>query len=193
MIKAVSLIAGFVFGVFLAVAAQAGLVSPPALLEITNVPPNDTLNLRDGPSGSSADIGDLKNGDLVEVLNTQGNWGMIGHGEGDAWISLRYTKQVARPVLSSGLPVGLGCSGTEPFWSLDLLKLGAISIDGASQPILQSGVSRNSSIAYFFSTPDSVGVLRAQQCSDSMSDRTYGWQIDFVSGQGLYSGCCFIR
>ncbi|MBV1865124.1 MAG: SH3 domain-containing protein [Rhodobacteraceae bacterium] len=162
-------------------------------MEITNVPLNDTLNLRAGPSGSSADIGDLYNGDLVEVLGIQGNWGMIGRGEGDAWISLTYTKEVARPALSSGLPVGLGCSGTEPFWSLNLLKIGAISISGASQPILQSGVSRNSSIAYFFSTSDSVGVLRAQQCSDGMSDRTYGWQIDVVSGQELFSGCCSIR
>ena len=193
MFKAVSLIAGFAFGVIWAGAAQAGIVSPPLLLEIANVPLNDTLNLRAGPSGSSADIGDLDNGDLVEVLNIQGNWGMIGHGEGDAWISLSYAKQVVRPVLSSGLPVGLGCSGTEPFWSLNLLKLGAVSFDGASQPILQSGVSRNSSVTYFFSTPDTVGILRAQQCSDGMSDRTYGWQIDVVSGQGLFSGCCSTR
>lgn len=190
MFKAILFIVGFVVCSFFASIAQAKAIIPPLLMEITNVPVNDTLNLRAGPSGSSADIGDLNNGDRVEILDIQGNWGMIGRGEGNAWISLRYARQVARPVLGSGLPVGLVCTGTEPFWSLGLMQLGTLQFNGASQPILQSGVSRNSTVTYFFSTPEVVGILRGQQCSDGMSDRTYGWQVDIVTGQGLYSGCC---
>jgi len=172
---------------------KADIVSPPRLVEITGVPANDTLNLRQRPSGNSADIGDLHNGEQVEILSTQGNWGLIGRGEGDGWISLRYTQQVSRPILASGLPVGLACFGTEPFWSMNLLKLGVVSVDGVSQPILESGISMNDTQTYFLATPEIVGILRAQQCSDGMSDRTYGWQFDVVTGQGLFSGCCSVR
>lgn len=162
----------------------------PELVQIARVPVGDTLNVRAQPSGKSADLGDLKNGDRVEILTVQGNWGRILWGEGNGWISLSFADRIKRPTLASGLPVGLNCAGTEPFWSLRLLKLGVAYLNGASLPISKSGSSANSSIGYYFTAPETTGVLYRGFCSDGMSERDYGWKIDLVTPRGMLSGCC---
>ncbi len=162
----------------------------PELVQIARVPQGDTLNVRAQPSGKSADLGDLKNGDTVEILTVQGNWARILWGEGNGWISLSFTDRIKRPALASGLPVGLNCAGTEPFWSLRLLKPGVAYFNGASLPISQSGRSANSSLGYYFTAPDTTGVLYREFCSDGMSEREYGWKIDLVTPRGMLSGCC---
>ena len=173
--------------------AQGQLVQPPQLAQIVDVPANDTLNVRAAASATSKDIGDLQNGSSVELLELQDGWARIIWSEGDGWISKRYTEELIRPALPSGLPLGLACGGTEPFWDLRLFKLGAMSLDGVTQPITASGTSENNRHAYYFKTPDTTGILRAKLCSDGMSDRKYGWEIDVVTGQGLRSGCCWVR
>ncbi len=181
---------GLLLGIENSAFAQGQLLQPPQLVQIVNVPANDTLNVRAAALATSKDIGDLQNGVSVELLEIQDGWARIIWGEGDGWISARYTRETLRPALPSGLPLALDCGGTEPFWDLRLYRLGTVSINGGSQPITASGISRNNRYAYFFQTPEATGVLRAKICIDGMSDRNYGWEIDVVTGQGMLSGCC---
>lgn len=162
----------------------------PELVQIVRVPAGDTLNVRAEPSVRAADLGDLKNGDTVEILEVQGKWARILWREANGWISQSYTAPLVRPTLSSGLPVGLSCSGTEPFWSAKLFKLGSLYLNGASLPITKSGVSQNTTVGYYFSAPEITGILYRVTCGDGMSDRDYGWKLDLVTPQGMLSGCC---
>lgn len=184
-----------VFGVFQVNTLMAQQTETfPRLVTITNVPANDSLNIRQAARADSQDIGDLSNGDQVELLEQLGGWSRILWQEGNGWIATKFTRPTERPQLASGLPTGLQCGGTEPFWSVKLLKLGVAYYDGGSYLIQKSGVSRNDATStYYFTAEGLNGVLRRAACNDGMSDRSYGWRIDLIDGQGLQSGCCSLR
>ena len=166
----------------------------PRLVKIINVPATETLNVRQAATVVSQNIGDLGNGDQVELLEQVGGWSRILWQEGNGWIATRFTQPIERPQLASGLPTGLQCGGTEPQWSVKLLKLGVAYYNDGSYLIQKSGISRNNGTdAYYFSGEGLNGVLRRAACNDGMSDRIYGWRIDLIDGQGMFSGCCFLR
>ena len=175
----------------------------PSMARVANILGNDILNVRARATVESRDIGDLSPGERVEVvrLNDDGSWAQIIVTEGNGWISTKYLEPVARPQSNGGLPLNLTCTGTEPFWSLQLgpdeaatLKIAAAA-EQVPMVLEWSGASRNLGPgAYGFSGVGSSGVLRRAQCFDGMSDREYGWAIDIIllnsNGSQLYSGCC---
>jgi uncharacterized membrane protein len=178
-----------------------GAETAPTLARVAQIAADDPLNVRALPKVSSADIGDLNLGDMVEVLqrSADGKWSQILWQEGNAWISSAYLVDVARPRLDSGLPVHLSCGGNEPSWSVDLSKTGGFrltSLHGldADEQISWSTTSRNEGDStHAFATPSFTGVLRREMCTDGASEANYGWRLDLIGPTDtpeLLSGCC---
>ena len=62
-----------------------------------------SLNIREKPSASSEDLGSLKKGEKVTILDTEGNWGKIEYKTGEyGWISLNYVNMTSTSTDSSG-------------------------------------------------------------------------------------------
>jgi hypothetical protein len=51
----------------------------------------DVLNVRTGPGVENSLVGGLRKGEVVKVVETQGDWGMIGPQE---WIHMGYTEKI---------------------------------------------------------------------------------------------------
>jgi uncharacterized membrane protein len=198
--------------IFLPVAAFA---QTPGLFDVTGVASNDVLNIREAPSGSSAKIGALAfNQKAVEVITTSedGRWGLVNSEERSGWIAMRFMHaSAAMPV---NLPAGLACSGTEPFWSLTLNQNGTANADWSPMGLTDDqdsvyasywsgGAQNRNAPVYGFELLDELtgsnvkasGIIRAELCSDGMSDRDYGFAIELLLSGGqrnLVSGCCSI-
>jgi uncharacterized membrane protein len=200
------------FSMILPVAAFA---QTPGLFDVIGVASDDVLNIRESPSGSSAKIGALShNQKAVEVITTteDGRWGLVNSEERSGWIAMRFMHaSAAMPV---NLPAGLACSGTEPFWFLSLNQNGTATADWSPMGLtdVQDSVyasfwssrpqNRTSQIFGFElldeltgSNVKASGIIRAELCSDGMSDRDFGYAIELLLSGGernLISGCCSI-
>jgi len=199
------------------VALAAALASPanatqegwPALFDVAGVAPNDRLNIRAAPSASAARIGSLApDATGVEVIRPDDRlrWGLVNTGEGTGWVSLAYLARRAGQ-WDGALPRIARCFGTEPFWSIQLEwegeRDGALSFKALDEPERQFGVlrvtgSQNSRNRHALVSSGEAGTLtllvRGAMCSDGMSDRAYGLEVDALleDGEGLrmLSGCC---
>jgi uncharacterized membrane protein len=168
----------------------------PAIYSVAGVSGGDVLNVRSGPSTDHPVIGGLPNGAEVEVTATAGDgWARILRGEGNGWVAMRYLKAHG----ADETPIALYCGGTEPFWSLTLEPDGALTfteIDGEPSnvsPNWRHSVTGRPNGSFAVGTDGYVTLFHRRDCSDGMSDRTYGWALDFLrtGGQGEYlQGCC---
>jgi len=188
------------------VAAHAQSLILPEVFAVSGVAANDTLNVRQAPSGRSADIGDIFPNQLVEViaLNENQQWGQIIWQEGNGWISMQYLAPIERPhMLDSVMPLGISCSGNEPFWSaviqpnqmLTFTDYSAANQTAVAQPIRQSTSAIGMQpFSFAFVAGSFTGLLERAQCSDGMSDISYGWQLRLLNrssaGLQLRIGCC---
>lgn len=180
----------------------------PALYYVEGVAADDVLNIRAAPSATSDIVGNILPGtegiEVIEVTRDE-RWGLVNTAEGTGWASLAFL--VRRPGQWWGLlPEALQCVGTEPFWSLSLNPDGAtfaspeaLPLDFAPSAALRSrNRSDRHAGVYENDLGGLVATLRNASCSDGMSDRTYGWEVDamlVVAGSGnaqLFSGCCSI-
>jgi len=196
---------------FLACLAFSLLVSAaqaaPSYWRVVDVAADDTLNVRAGPSASSADIGDLDPGTAgLEITGTDasGKWGRMIWQEGDGWVAMRFLAPDPQSVIAgTDLPQGLLCGGTEPFWSLRLSGGSAAysDITGAALAMgltgAQSPEARGpfpAALSHSGAASGSLSIIEPAACSDGMSDRTYPWRILFMistaDGQRFMEGCC---
>lgn len=73
----------------------------------TRLPNDPTLNVRSAPSATSTAIGQLKNGDVVQVYGGKGDWHLIIHNGLPGYIQSAYTDKIEAPITSpSGNLVG---------------------------------------------------------------------------------------
>ncbi len=191
----------------LAPAAQAQQAvggSLPGLKAVTGVAADDILNIRAAPSASAPILGELSPGEtMIEVtaLSGDGRWGRVGVGERDGWVSMRYLAEI--PLPAGEIPDGMRCHGTEPFWALDF-SAGAASYTTPEADMQRHPVRTTSSrftprgLTYAFAmnhgAGDLSGFIEAEQCSDGMADRTYGWYVKLLwqdpGGASIQTGCC---
>lgn len=86
---------------------------------VSNVAPDDVLNVREEPRGSSPKLGSLAfNKDIVEIVSTNsaGSWGMVRMGEHMGWTSMRYLRPTRVTTFGgTNIPIGLRCFLEEPF------------------------------------------------------------------------------
>lgn len=179
----------------------------PSYHRVTGVASDDTLNVRAAPDGSSEDIGDLPHDTTaIEVIDTDesGTWGRILWQEANGWIAMRFLEP--DPIATLGdttLPVGLLCSGAEPFWSIRLAETTAVYSDPTYSAVslaLDSALVAAGRPAFPAALHHSneggstTSILRPQLCSDGMSDREYPYAIATLLRIGeqetLFEGCC---
>lgn len=187
--------------ILMMLAAPLAAQQLPAQFEVTGVAENDVLNIRAAPDAGADIIGEYGPYAFnIEVLETtpDGSWGLVGLGEGNGWVSMRYLAQ--RPTDPNSLPRPISCFGTEPFWSLGMYPRGdefnALGEERRPLTLTHEAVAPNGFLATFQEGPtlDRTAVIERMQCSDGMSDRRFGWRVmlftEAPDGNGVLSGCC---
>ena len=182
----------------------------PQLFTVIGVAADDTLNVRQGPSASTPDVGDLTPNQTVEILmlSDDGKWGMVSTGENIGWVATRLLTRTPGTTgdgisLPYGLPVHMSCSGAEPFWAAEIVSGHSIMITDFSYdnptphsyPMLGMTKPVNTGpYVYGFVSQPLSGVIRRETCDDGMSDTQYGWSIEILKakqdGVSMISGCC---
>ncbi|MCG8447384.1 MAG: SH3 domain-containing protein [Hyphomicrobiales bacterium] len=182
----------------------------PGYYEVVGVNANDVLNIRAEPSASSSVIGSFRPGAApIEVIGTSGNWGRVIAGEGNGWVSMNFLSEIdPGRIGNSGLPIGLSCFGTEPFWDLDFetdseaaySDLGG-DIESRFQIVSGSRAAGRPNVdavwMRVFGWLPATAIVRREICSDGMSDRDYGYAVGFSintpGGPRTLDGCCWLR
>lgn len=101
---------------------------------------------------------------------------------------------------------GLGCLGTEPFWSLDVdvvkSKMTYTSPDNLkgsaykmSQPSQAVGLQENMVMVFKAAKKDVSATvissdLAGKKCSDGMSENEYSFHVVYRNGANVVYGCC---
>lgn len=174
----------------------------PALHAVSGVAPDDVLNIRERPDAGSAIIGTLApDASGVEVLGVIGSWALVNTTEGSGYAALRFLQREPGPAWNA-LQTPMTCLGTEPFWSLEIEpvagKAKLVSSDdlnGYPLEIKQLWPATLAAPAAAFSLAEGVVVLTPAECSDGMSDRSYGISVDMFLDQPenlRLSGCCLL-
>lgn len=181
--------------------------SLPALYSVTNVAEDGVLDIRPEPSASAPaiasfawDARDIE----VTALDETGQWGLININEQTAWVAMQFL-EAQFTAGNSLLPRPLICFGNEPFWTLDIdnkpfAELGWL--DGVS--LRFSGlytISSDSRPGRYMMIAESSGrslhgFVERKTCSDGMSDRVYGLDMNLLIRDGeqtrYFAGCCSV-
>ncbi|MCC1481586.1 COG3650 family protein [Roseibaca sp. Y0-43] len=182
----------------------AAAQSLPQLYDVRDVAMDDVLNIRAEPSADAPILGSLPpdaRGIEVVATNEAGTWGQVNTGEGSGWVALRYMSAQGVAIDNYNLPVGLGCFGTEPFWSLDAeggaLTYSSPDTDPQDLPLWlaqDTGLPGDLTRMLRFAAPSGPGVahIYPAACNDGMSDRAYGLRVALMLGLDgpLLTGCC---
>lgn len=185
------------------VALPAG--AQPLYVDIDGVDPGDTLNIRAKPSGQAKIVGALPHdATMIEMTPAGPNgWGRIVWKDGDGWIAARFTRP-SEVELENGIPRGLLCLGTEPFWSLRMNGTSAVFSDFDADPVPVDLIQPLTAVGQLWPRAFihtglnlvAISTVRPRGCSDDMSGRTYPWALDLLlqsaAGRELRSGCCYL-
>ncbi len=177
----------------------------PARYDVTGVASDDVLNVRSGFGASHPIIQALAYNDRdIEIikLSADGKWGLIGYPDGDGWASMRYLQR--QPGQGGpDLPRPLSCGGNEPFWAIQFMP-------GANE-FTEPGQMPHGLATVWEGIPDGMqpvayglkmaggsdeidAIITRSQCSDGMSDKSYGFAINALLtgtlGDRMLTGCC---
>lgn len=189
----------------LGLACMARAEPLPAFYDVSGIAQTDVLNIRAEPRASATILDRLSADDTgIEITGRDdtGEWARLNTGERVGWVAFRYlARQPGQP--GDSLPRPLRCIGTEPFWSMSLAREARADVIRPGQdPIgfdnLFTVVAENRTDRYaIFGESEKrvlTAVFRRASCSDMMSDRSYGMDVDIFlteqSGVSFVSGCC---
>lgn len=192
---------------FLLMSTLANAQAVPAFYNVSGVAADDVLNVRAAPGVGNTIIAKLEaNASAIEVVafDDTGDWARINVGETSGWVAARFlARRPGQP--EDRLPRPLICSGTEPFWSLEIDRAETASFTRMDQdtiPVVTldpvTSENRTDRYAIFGQGNDRVFTFMFQRdaCSDGMSDRAYGISVDLFmtedAGVTYLTGCCNI-
>lgn len=176
----------------------------PALYNVSGVAGDDVLNIRAEPNGSAEIIGSLApDARSIEVVgfSRAGEWALVNNNGQSGWISVGYIEPQEMIIGFGGLPEGLHCFGTEPFWSLEIKEAGVI-FEGQSTPTTYEITYMSPSAEYIEVRETGLRIhwgsgenatkahILPGLCSDGMSDSTYG--LHYIDNRMMNKGCCSI-
>jgi uncharacterized membrane protein len=179
----------------------------PALYSVTGVASGDALNIRETPDGTAAILGALPpDATGVEVVAVEGDWALVNTPDRAGYVALQFLRREDGPSWND-LTTPLICLGTEPFWSLDIDPVAGIAryrtpeeTEPRELALGQTWPGRPWAPSAAVTLPEGLAVLSPAECSDGMSERSYGIAADlflggsgFGSGQTRLSGCCLLR
>lgn len=183
--------------------AAAAQQDYPLLHDVTGVASNDVLNVRAGPGASHPVVGELAHDARgVEVVRVEGNWGMVNVTEVPGWASMRFLAPRADGDI--GNAARLVCSGTEPFWDIDVLTGRTAQVRTPEN--FEPGESFRVGLLQRAYNPLEKWVLQGTDgarslsmvvartyCDNGMSDNEYGFDATLIvtGPEGyVFSGCC---
>lgn len=183
--------------------AQAQAV--PAFYDVSGVAADDVLNVRAAPGVGNSIVGKLSaDATFIEVVGFDDSreWARINVEEQSGWVALRFlTRRADQP--EDELPRPLMCTGTEPFWSLEIARTATATLDRMDEDTISvstldsvTSENRTDRYAIFGQSQTQVFTFMFQRdaCTDGMSDLYYGMSVDlFVtedSGVTYLTGCC---
>jgi uncharacterized membrane protein len=191
---------------FAAAATPASAQDFPALFSVTGVANSDVLNIRAEPSAQSPIVGHFApHQTSIEVvgLSEDRRWGLVRTDEGVGWSAIRYLRQESADSWQDGRQ-HMTCYGTEPFWNLNLflptnraefedLATGGFELRN-NAPNLNFTRHPATLAMSFTGARQGFAMIRQGVCSDGMSDRLFGLEIQLYwrdQPEGL-SGCCML-
>jgi hypothetical protein len=169
------------------------------MLVVTGVDANDVLNLRAEPDAGAALVGTLApnaSGIRVIAQSTETlDWIQIESNGLRGWVNASYLGYFTS---REPLPIRLHCSGTEPFWGLELsysradvrLAFGEEEFSAGFSPPISPVNRGNIWLRRRFDFETEFLVIEAQSCSDGMSERSYPYSVLVRLEENLLSGCC---
>lgn len=176
----------------------------PALFSVTGVASNDVLNIRAEASARAPIVGTFspyQTGIEVVGLSEDRRWGLVRTNEGVGWSSMRFLRQERADSWRDGQQP-LSCSGTEPFWSMEVflpsnrveftdMNTGGFELRNDA-PYLPSTRFPPTLAMSFSGARQGFAVVRQGVCSDGMSDFVYGLEVQvyWLSVPEGLSGCC---
>jgi uncharacterized membrane protein len=174
----------------------------PAFHSVSGVAADDVLNIRAMPDPDAAIIGTLApDATGVEVVSVADGWALLNAGEATGYANLRFLTRAEGPAWNA-LQAPLRCLGTEPFWSLTIdPRAGTANfsqpddLGGKTSALAQTWPGAPWAPAAAPSLPEGLAVLYPAECSDGMSERSYGITVDiFMTGsdRSRLSGCCLL-
>lgn len=186
-------------------AACAQAQSVPAFYNVSGVAADDVLNVRAAPGIGNSIVAKLtSDARFVEVVafDDTGEWARVNVDEVSGWVALRFLARRANQP-DDELPRPLVCTGTEPFWSLNVAASATAELDRMDEEPISiatldpvTSENRTDRYAIFGQGQSQVFTFMFQRdaCTDGMSDRAYGMSVDlFVteeSGVTYLTGCC---
>lgn len=209
-------------GVFLAAMALAiaSTMLParaePAVYAVTRVDDNDVLNVRESADHTAPIVSTLAHdAQSIQLTGQSQNigdavWVEIALADKTGWVNKHYLKEMgtpqapdtSSPATDDRFSSPLTCSGTEPFWALDVnamrgtldaLSEGRIDLEfetvrpAQGVPVVWSFRGRDIRTG----NPAFALLEETRQCSDGMSDLAYKYSIrlDIENGP-FFAGCC---
>ena len=192
-----------------ALAIQEFTPEPGWRYRVVGVAANDVLNVREQPGTEGRIIGRLQprsrntivTGARVEAGGSV--WWRVIAGDTTGWVNARYLTPVSTSAdTETGYP--LACSGTEPFWSLEVrggrARLSTPGADGVKATVWQAkpfraAAGNPATGAVRLESRGDVGYLAVMRtydfCSDGMSDLQYPFDAVLAGPDGtVRSGCC---
>lgn len=192
---------GLTLGMFLSLLVSFAVAADPQLWSASPTAPAEALIVRTGASPAAQVAGALPAGatGIVELEQSGDGWMRVRAGTVEGWVSGVSLVPQAPP--SGYLPTALTCSGTEPFWSIQLeAGQGKVqSPDRPTSPELPFDQLKTPHEPSFLVTPRGKGAgyrwltvsLAREQCQDGMSEQRYGWRaLALTAEQGFVAGCC---
>jgi uncharacterized membrane protein len=172
----------------------------PALHAVVGVAETDVLNIRAAPDPEAEVVGTLAPNQMgVEVIRVTEGWAEVNTGEVTGFAALRFLEREEGPDWYA-LARPLACFGTEPFWSLNLDPGASTATfitpdmtEARTDPIGQTWPGTLWAPRAAIDLPDGLAVLSPGDCSDGMSEQSYGIAVDLFLRTGdrqRISGCC---
>lgn len=190
-----------------------------AFYKVKNVETGDHLNLRSGPGLKNPIISSIPHdADEIRVLTWAAyeedhSWLPISWKDKKGWVNANYLqgyqKQQTSPVAvkvdrktkeTRKIKPQFNCSGTEPFWGIDIHRKHMVYQDANGlkfkAPIVFYGKATNSPSGNLVSSAVDkqhaiVLVMEKTSCSDGMSDINYHYKTTVLIDQNnALSGCC---
>lgn len=173
---------------------------------VTHVDEGDMLTIRAKPSAQADEIGSFgPTAQPVEVFEVKDGWGRVSSNGQTGWVSMAHlTPYAPRKIKTLGLPQGLQCLGTEPFWNADFSE-GEVTLSGVETASggtvaiksVQRAKGKQWPLHVLLDDGKSSALITPKSCSDGMSDAGYGWSATLLmhkaKGTEVLSGCCHVR
>ncbi|SEK99996.1 SH3 domain-containing protein [Pacificibacter marinus] len=132
----------FTFITASALSLWAGICSA-EMMQVVDIADGDTLNVRQGPSASALDIGDLDEHTYIDVIgyNIDQTWARIQYGETAGWVFAKHLLRGDMPKATIGTNIVTGIAADDP-------DGGLVVRSGAGTEFAAIGALRNDTMVH---------------------------------------------